>query len=173
MADLRNNVIGILSTLASANKYQVMITNAEHTFNDIDILCKTVILGEYTRGEAEYWKDGIKYAIPREISYNNELSITIMQDEKTDIRGKFIAELNVKNRRSMNIKVHQLKKQKNSEPFAIVEYTDCFVKSVSNIELSSSTIEVPEFTVTIGYNWMTTEVDGELHNEKEHDYTGS
>lgn len=162
----RIDVLEILQDLGSSSKFSIRITSTNSGDDKyekvLDLLAKTVSLGEHSRQEAEYWAYGIKYVIPREISFNNELTITFVQDEKTGTREHFIKEIKEDNK-EMNIKVIQQKKR-GSKEYLTAEYMDCFVKAVSAIELDSSSTDIPEFTVTFAYNWL--ETSGKVHSAK-------
>jgi len=159
MALITDVLTVVLPNLASSNRYSLQITGTDVDLA-IDTLCKDLRLVEQTRNEAEYWLNGIKYVIPREIAFTNEVSMTFIQDESENIREAFLTMMST-DVKDLNIIVTQ---QTNSEmtnndidvpdSFTVNTFSDGFVKSVSEIALSSSSIEIPEFTVSFGYNWV-------------------
>lgn len=152
MADIID-VLGKLRGLAQANRYTVMFGNIDELAKDETIFIKSISISEHKREEGEYWNKGIKYIIPREVSFTNELSITFTQEETVNIRGILIGALEDE-KYDITIIVKQESVADSKKDISYIKYVDCFVKSVGPIELSSDNISVPEYTVVLGFNWQ-------------------
>lgn len=172
------NVISeILDTLTSPNRYYVQFFNDGQDIGEVDILCKSVQLPEVSRTDSEYWKNGVKYTIPMNIGFTNEITLTFSHAMGVnDLRTKFIKLLETPSRNT-KLEVGQfstkpvLRKKKESigqfisdtmgavpqeKEYEIInraQYSHVYVKTVGAVDLNSSSVDNPEFTVTFGFGW--------------------
>ena len=162
MADIQS-VLNSVTNFASPNRFYVEIGSMSSMPEDksVKILTKAVTLPDNTRNEAEYWKNGIKYIIPREIAFSNEITVTFYQDEVLNLRGMFMKSLNANQKKNsddeFNITLKVVQEKHNSDgdkEFLAVEYSECFIKSVGGIALSSDSVEIPTFDIVFAFNWQ-------------------
>lgn len=191
---LGTDVLSVMETLASPNRFYLQFTQDGCDLDVIDILCKSVSFPEVTRTAGEYHKHGIKYEVPMELGLTNEISATFVQAEgENDVRSKFIKLLENPSREAGLILGQFGTKpitggktigsyianflgapppQKEYYIINMFKYYHIFVKSVGAIELSSSATEAPEFTVTLGFAWMT-DLNNGLFSEDHYPLIGS
>lgn len=159
----------ILETFASPNTFEVYFSNNKLLAKEATVYCKSVNLPDRELKSTDFFYDGVKYPIAREVAYKNTTEMTFYMSDSGN-REAFIKWMELgrrlrhnvkisnrvpkgdKNDFYMTVKIEHKGGYENRQTAGVYTFYHMFPTDVSAVTLSNDSGSLPEFTVTFAYS---------------------
>lgn len=122
-------------------------------------LCKAVSLPGLKKNTIDFWYDGVKYPVPREVQHAQTIEVTFYQDLQDRNRKSFMdwmkEDYNHTNTTQMVVAQYSNKQLDEDSKVNEIELLNVFPTDVSDVKVGyDKAAELGEFTVTLSYSTM-------------------
>lgn len=163
----------LLETFASPNSFEVTFSNGALFNAEASVYCKAVSLPDRELKTVDFFYDGVKYPLAREVSFKNTTEMTFYMNDSGN-REAFIKWVEMGRRLRNNVSISDNVPKNsgfymdgriihkggmdNHETAAVYTFHHLFPTEVGAVALSHDGSTIPEFTVTFAYSTFDTKI---------------